>query len=730
MQKIGKLSATLALLAMFTLVLSGFVIKSDACIHPCVVGNCMHACFTYNVGAYSGYHLVAYLEGEGDVDAGSVEVYDDNSYIFIRAVVWSKPYLAYGELDKNGDGILDDPSKNRDDLSSDGITITIRSGKCMHACSDTYTWKVGKGKQRDSQITVPSWNNDIGPATPNILSGPIVYLAKILIPTCGRCGGSFEICLNVHASPPGPIECPFPCAEEGVSYLGNDTVTQGDWTNATGSPIGVYGSYAHILPNPPTHGAEIPVGHFETPLGDYPWNIPGGYPWDYHDLYGWTWTQIAGLPYNRTDPPYWDEYVTLNPPITYYLTGTPYNMPGIGLIQYPVFEWAWEDNFNSTDPRAALFEVCADGGRKLTIWDDGSERGFPSEGYFNVTLTFPDGCFMLSLYAYDMERDQRDNQTIYITDEAGTVLASGIIQGQEFDEGIYLQFTVHGPTTIVVQVKKSPGSVNALLSGIFVDLLPPCPPCGECKCGVTELTLVYLGVEAAFVEVNDGELFAGTVEPGEDFTFTGEDGGDMGSNIDIDVNHEFHVSIHTSCSQPIGPGLIKGDFMVVAGKSEMGGPLCPVTSPCLESNVFCLTSNSIVSKLVFNSTSQELSFTVTGPSDTTGYVKAYIAKTLIKNINEVKVYLDGNQADYTAVSLDGLWLLYFTYKHSTHKITITLGATHAPAAETLLKKAVIYATLMTAVIALAIIYHLRRHTRPKISTTLSATYDENTLKNP
>jgi hypothetical protein len=248
-----------------------------------------------------------------------------------------------------------------------------------------------------------------------------------------------------------------------VYYLGSDAVTQGNWTNAVGSPLGVYGSYAHILPNCPGLGLEVPVGPFETPAGQF----------TYTD-FGWTTTQLAGLPFNRTDPPYWDEYVSLMPTVNYSLTGTLYNMPGIGLIQYPVFEWAWDD-FNSSDVRAAVFQTNIPGaggpGTRLTCWDDGSERGFPSDGYFNITLSFPCEVFMLSLYGYDEERTIRDNQMIYITSTNGTVLASGMMQGTDFNEGVYLNFIVQGPTTIIVQVQKSANSPNALLSGIFVDRL-------------------------------------------------------------------------------------------------------------------------------------------------------------------------------------------------------------------------------------------------------------------
>jgi hypothetical protein len=96
-------------------------------------------------------------------------------------------------------------------------------------------------------------------------------------------------------------------------------------------------------------------------------------------------------------------------------------------------------------------------------------------------------------------------------------------------------------------------------------------------------------------------------------------------------------------------------------------------TPFAERYVFTVSSNSTVSALAFNSTSRQLSFIVSGPSGTTGYVKVIIAKELIANASDIKVYLDGNQIEYTITSLDDSWLLYFTYTHSDHAVTIGLG---------------------------------------------------------
>jgi outer membrane protein assembly factor BamB len=91
--------------------------------------------------------------------------------------------------------------------------------------------------------------------------------------------------------------------------------------------------------------------------------------------------------------------------------------------------------------------------------------------------------------------------------------------------------------------------------------------------------------------------------------------------------------------------------------------------------VFAVSSNSTVSALAFDSSSNILTFTVSGPSGTTGFVDMQIAKNLVANIANLKVYLDGNTLDYTATSTANSWLLHYSYSHSTHSITVNLGAT-------------------------------------------------------
>ena len=96
----------------------------------------------------------------------------------------------------------------------------------------------------------------------------------------------------------------------------------------------------------------------------------------------------------------------------------------------------------------------------------------------------------------------------------------------------------------------------------------------ECKGGVIELTLLNNGPSGIVVvtDKNGNVLFSGTVDGGTSFTFTGLDGGKMGTEITLTVDGGDPIKIHTSCSRPIGIGSEFGDFEVLGGSSRDGGP--------------------------------------------------------------------------------------------------------------------------------------------------------------
>lgn len=103
--------------------------------------------------------------------------------------------------------------------------------------------------------------------------------------------------------------------------------------------------------------------------------------------------------------------------------------------------------------------------------------------------------------------------------------------------------------------------------------------CSDCDGKITVLTLKYQGQESANITVvqKKGEdvVFDEIVAADGEFTFQGVDKkGTLSTEIIIYINGEEHTRIHTSCSKPIGPGLISGDFQVLSGESRNGGLLC------------------------------------------------------------------------------------------------------------------------------------------------------------
>jgi hypothetical protein len=110
-------------------------------------------------------------------------------------------------------------------------------------------------------------------------------------------------------------------------------------------------------------------------------------------------------------------------------------------------------------------------------------------------------------------------------------------------------------------------------------------PPSDCEGKVTDLTLLYIGSAddaniAVAVKARRRyplpNVFEGIVQPGETFSFSGNDKkGTLGTEITITVNDGVGLNIHTSCSQPIGVGMVFGDFVVVAGASRNGGAFPP-----------------------------------------------------------------------------------------------------------------------------------------------------------
>ena len=169
---------------------------------------------------------------------------------------------------------------------------------------------------------------------------------------------------------------------------------------------------------------------------------------------------------------------------------------------------------------------------------------------------------------------------------------------------------------------------------------------------------------------------------------------------------------------------VTGNYLIQA-KWEGDSPLNTVSkivslaiTPYSEQTLFSVASNSTITEFALNSTSKELTFTASGASGTTGYVRVYIPKTLINDISGLKIRVDEKIVTYTSESQEDSWAIFFTYAHSTHKVVIELSAAANRGDETP-PDLIIYGAVIAAVIvavAVATITIKKRRNTPKTDT--------------
>lgn len=164
----------------------------------------------------------------------------------------------------------------------------------------------------------------------------------------------------------------------------------------------------------------------------------------------------------------------------------------------------------------------------------------------------------------------------------------------------------------------------------------------------------------------------------EPFTFTGEaysqEDEFLGSLI-IDSMNDLSFDDIKYCVMTTYPG---GTFYVrnLTLTSNQANTTPKVsTSPSTGKNMFSVESNSTVTSLAFNSSSNELSFYVSGESGTRGYVKLAIARTLLQEPQNLKVQLDGKPIEYDLTQTEEFWILDFNYNHSAHQVNVILPKT-------------------------------------------------------
>lgn len=219
-----------------------------------------------------------------------------------------------------------------------------------------------------------------------------------------------------------------------VQYWHKDTETQGNWIeNINGTWFRNYGKDGYIL-----------CGFDSQGHNDAPW-------------------QHA---YDRYQLP---DYIT-----NYTVTGT----GGDGPLN-PGEAGVWTVTAPTSDVRALMDpDVLENDQRKNTHWF--TTPYYSEEAELQVELEFSEeAChkfFHLSLYILDADQNRKLNITVQDEDPTHSQSASVTVTTDETDAGIYLVFSVYGPTTLKITLFQG-YRCNPCISGIFLDdySLPPPP---------------------------------------------------------------------------------------------------------------------------------------------------------------------------------------------------------------------------------------------------------------
>lgn len=137
----------------------------------------------------------------------------------------------------------------------------------------------------------------------------------------------------------------------------------------------------------------------------------------------------------------------------------------------------------------------------------------------------------------------------------------------------------------------------------------------------------------------------------------------------------------------------------------------------IESQIFSVSSNSTISGLNFNSTAREISFTVTGLTGTKGYIDIILAKSLVSDLSDLKIYFDDVEESYYAISLDNTWFIRITYLHSTHIFRIGFSPTSARSRH-ILHEPILLLTVI--VIAIAITFLIFQRAKRRLGLKLKS----------
>ena len=182
------------------------------------------------------------------------------------------------------------------------------------------------------------------------------------------------------------------------------------------------------------------------------------------------------------------------------------------------------------------------------------------------------------------------------------------------------------------------------------------------------------------------------------------------TTVDTDLNGGFLAEWLPSASGNYVLNATYAGNATLPGTSTVVNLVVTPTDSVNVQDVFSVSSNSTVTDLAFNSTSSQLSFTVTGPTGTRGYADVYIAKSLVNDTSSISAYIDGAQASFTITSTADSYVLHFSYHHSTHEVEIDLyGKSTSALNVTLILEGTAYGAAISLTVIAVLLLLLRKN---------------------
>jgi len=138
-------------------------------------------------------------------------------------------------------------------------------------------------------------------------------------------------------------------------------------------------------------------------------------------------------------------------------------------------------------------------------------------------------------------------------------------------------------------------------------------------------------------------------------------------------------------------------------------------------NVFSIASNSTISDLNYTAATQTISFNTNGTTSTTGYVHVCVPKTLVKDVQALRVNIDGKPITFTFSSedQDDVWVISCVYTQSEHAFTLQIPLIEILSPATTPWIVIVIAiALLIAFGAIVVVIRRRRRTAATVASIL------------